>query len=350
MELKKHEKIANKYFVNHLQASTVPNTTLFNILNTLETRNKVISQRGLEFLKREELFALYAYANKEYSFAEYLYLAGLERKINDLVVEKKLLNKKLNEAKQKFKLKKELEARQKSVLEKQRAYDNDPKNIAREKQLKEKQLEEKQFKEKLMKIVQKIDNGLRLSDSEAIWLNVDGKKYFTEDLKYKFHVIEAGFYATEFKNKKDPWFAVNASSHYRKCKKSKTADLMLSTIKVSALKNIKLKSAIYTTHGAVKRDLQISKEAIVLGEKAHKLTVKNFRPCTLLGAVNMEIGNYDIGQEWYAKAIENGFSEKTMDNELKSIFMRAKKSDKEALRNHLLKVNPERYSWARKKH
>ena len=63
----------------------------------------------------------------------------------------------------------------------------------------------------------------------------------------------------------------------------------------------------------------------------------------------MEIGNYDIGQEWYAKAIENGFSEKSMDYELKSIFRRAKQADKEALRNHLLKIDPERYSWVRKK-
>lgn len=354
MILSKYEKTAKKYFVDDFQSATLPNTTLFNILDTLEIQNKVISQRGLDFLNRKELFALHAYVNKECSFVEYLNSAELEQKNRRLIVEKKLISEKLNQAKLQARLKKESAARQQAALEKQRAYDNDPKNIARAKQLRLREkynlscFIKKIFFQRLMKILQSLDNGHRLPESEIVWLNVDGKEYFTNAIKARFHKNEANFYATEFGNKKDPWLAVNASSHYRKCEQSKTADLMLGTIKISALKNIKLKSAIYTTHGGVKRDLHKSKEAIDLGEKAHKLMVKDFRPCTLLGAVNMEIGNYDIGQEWYAKAIENGFSEKSMDYELKSIFMRAKQVDKEALRNHLLKIDPERYSWVRK--
>jgi len=38
-----------------------------------------------------------------------------------------------------------------------------------------------------------------------------------------------------------------------------------------------------------------------LGKEAHLLTPRDFRPCTLLGAVNVEIGNYDLGQSWYKK-------------------------------------------------
>jgi hypothetical protein len=80
------------------------------------------------------------------------------------------------------------------------------------------------------------------------------------------------------------------------------------------------------------------------------LIPKDFRPCTLLGAVNIEIGHYDLGHSWYEKAIKRGYSEKSMDDELRSIFMRAEKSKQEALRNHLLKWDPVRYSWAKKKH
>lgn len=355
MILSKYEKTAKKYFVDDFQSATLPNTTLFNILETLEIKNKAISQRGLDFLKRKELFALRSYVNKKCSFTEYLSSAELEQKNRYLIFKEKLFNEKLKQAKVQARLKEESAIRRKLALKKQRAYDNDPKNIAKAKQLRLREkynlshFIEKHHFPRLMKIVQSLDKANRLPESEIIWLNVDGKEYFTDELKYRFHENEANFYATEFGNKKDPWLAVNASSHYRKCEQPQTAELMLGAIKVVPLKNIKLKSALYTTHGGVKRDLHKSKEAIELGKKAHKLMVKDFRPCTLLGAVNMEIGNHDIGQEWYEKAIENGFSEKSMDYELKSIFMRAKQADKEALRNHLLKVNPERYSWARKK-
>jgi hypothetical protein len=192
-----------------------------------------------------------------------------------------------------------------------------------------------------------IDKGTRLTEKEVVWLNVDGNEYFTKPLRITFHHIEAIFYTEEFKNKKDPWLVVNASSHYRKCGKSLVADQLLNTIKVKPLKNIKLKSAIYTTHGGVKRDLKDKNDALMLGDNAHKLTPKDFRPCTLLGAVNIEIGSYDLGQAWYAKAIENGFSEKAMDSELKSIYFRLSKSEKDALRSHLHSIDPQRYKWAK---
>lgn len=124
---------------------------------------------------------------------------------------------------------------------------------------------------------------------------------------------------------------------------------MLSTIDVSALKNRQLKSALCTTPGGVKRDLKRWDEALSLGEQAHLLTPQDFRPFTLMGAVNMEIGNFVLEQSWYKEAVERGVSEKSVDDELRSIFMRAEKSKREALRDHLLKMDTERYSWAKKK-
>ena len=90
-------------------------------------------------------------------------------------------------------------------------------------------------------------------------------------------------------------------------------------------------------------------EALGLGEQAHLFTPQDFRPCTLLGAVNMEIGHYDLGQSWYRKAVKRGYSEESVDDELRSIFKCAEKSKQEALRNHLLKIDPVRYSWAKNK-
>jgi hypothetical protein len=78
---------------------------------------------------------------------------------------------------------------------------------------------------------------------------------------------------------------------------------MLNTIDVSTLKDLKLKSALCTTHGGVKRDLKRYDEALGLGEQAHLFTPQDFRPCTLLGAVNMEIGHYDLGQSSIGKLL-----------------------------------------------
>jgi hypothetical protein len=124
---------------------------------------------------------------------------------------------------------------------------------------------------------------------------------------------------------------------------------MLTAIALPRLKNSRLKSAVCTTHGGVKRDLRKFEDALSFGEQAHLLTPKDFRPCTLLGAVNIEIGNYDLGQAWYKKAVERGASEKSVDDDLRSIFMRAEKSKQEALLDHLLRIDPVRYSWVKKK-
>ncbi|MCI5227017.1 MAG: hypothetical protein D3918_10270 [Candidatus Electrothrix sp. AX2] len=187
------------------------------------------------------------------------------------------------------------------------------------------------------------------SGDDIIWLSTkeDGE-YYTVELKEGYHKNEAEFYVSEFKKRKNPWAAVNASSHYRKCNDVEAADLLLQTINIDKFKNAKLKSALCTTHGGAKRDLEQWKQALALGEQAHLLTPQDFRPCTLLGALNMEIGRYDLGQYWYKKAIARGYSERAMDDDLRSIFMRAEKKNKEKLKNYLLNIDSFRYRWVNK--
>ncbi len=247
---------------------------------------------------------------------------------------------------------------QERAAAKKRAYDNDPRNIAKAQQneLRDRydlsQYIEREHFPRLMDILRRVDRGVRLTEDDIVWLTTknDEYEYYTTELRERYHEIEAEFYAGVFKKRNDPWFAVNASSHYRKCEKARTADSMLNAIVVSRLKNIKLKSALCTTHGGVKRDLGKHNEALALGEKAHQFTPKDFRPCTLLGAVNMEIGNHILGESWYEKAIERGASEKSVDNDLRSIFMRAESTKREELSIYLLKKDPYRYSWAKIRH
>jgi Flp pilus assembly protein TadD len=198
-----------------------------------------------------------------------------------------------------------------------------------------------------MNILRKVDSGGRLSKEELIWL-LESEEYYTRELKEGYHRNEARFYAAQYNKTKDYWSAINASSHYRKCGEADTADSMLKTIDGSVLKNKKLKSALFTTYGGVKRDLGEKDEALNLGKKGHLLTPQDFRPCTLLGALNYEIGNLDLGRSWFNKAIQRGYDENSMDNELRSIFMRADKSAKENLCNYLIKIDPVRYGWTKK--
>lgn len=127
------------------------------------------------------------------------------------------------------------------------------------------------------------------------------------------------------------------------CRKVEEAHALLITIPAERQKTPKLKSAIRTTHGGALRDMQRWDEAIALGTEAHTLTQKDFRPCTLLGAVNFELGNYDLAKAWYDKAVERGASEKTIDHDLRGIFERADKAKREEIRAILLREDPVRY-------
>lgn len=99
MVLNKYEKIAKKYLVEDLQPATCPSTTLSNILNNLELKDKAISSRAVEYLKQQELLALYSYVSNECSFTEYISLAKLEQKNRRKTVEKKPLKEHQRQAK-----------------------------------------------------------------------------------------------------------------------------------------------------------------------------------------------------------------------------------------------------------
>ena len=201
----------------------------------------------------------------------------------------------------------------------------------------------------LMDVLQNVEAGNRIAERDYVWLNTDGKRYFTRELRAAYHLREAKFYASEYDRTRGPWNAINASGHYRKCKQPESATDLLKSIPAKSLKPPKIRSAMLTTLGGALRDLKQHGEALRLGEQAHKLQPKNFRPCTLLGAVNIELGNFSEGHEWYAKAEELGASKQSIDTELKGIFRRAGKTLRETMRTSLLAIDPVRYHWVNDK-
>lgn len=194
-------------------------------------------------------------------------------------------------------------------------------------------------------ILRQVDSGNRLAKEDFVWLATAGEEYFTTQLKKAYHQMEAEFFAGAYRRTLDPWNVVNASGHYRKCDQPGSALELLDSLATNRLKHPKIESAVCTTRGGVMRDLGRRPEALQLGEQAHELQPQDFRPCTLLGAVHMELGNFDSGREWYAKAAERGASEHSIDTELRSIFQRADKASRAAMKAFLLAEDPKRYRW-----
>ena len=131
----------------------------------------------------------------------------------------------------------------------------------------------------------------------------EGRQFFTDELKIKFHRVEADFYLNEYKTTKLHWHAINASSQLRKAKASKEAEKFLENTEISLNKNKKLLSAYFTTLGGVKRDIRKVDTAIECGVKAHENNSQDYRPCTLLGAIYMENHEYTLDMIGIAKHV-----------------------------------------------
>ena len=198
---------------------------------------------------------------------------------------------------------------------------------------------------RIMDILQNIETGNRMADDDFVWLNTEGHAYFTESLRKTYHLREAEFCSNEYRRTQDPWNAINASGHYRKCYQPQSALELLASVPANRLKHPKIQSAMCTTHGGVMRDLGQRDKALQLGKQGHELQPRNFRPCTLLGAVCIEQGDYEAGHDWYAKAEERGASKQSIDSELRGIFLRADNPRRETMRASLLAKDPNRYQW-----
>jgi TPR repeat protein len=348
--------LAIKYALDDQPSASQVGSRLANILECLDSETSV-SALALQYLKKTGLITLHNLATGQISFAEYLATAQAEQSERKQAMEIRRHQDELERQQVEEARDQAMRIASQKFMAAKLAYESDPKNIARAKQaaLKEKYgldyfIEKAHFSE-LMAILQKVEAGTRLSDEEVVWLSTTKAGYeqsfFTRELKAAYHRNEARFHSNEFQKTKDPWAAVNASKHYRKCGESSTAEAMLGTIDIDGKHDIKIKSALCTTYGGVKRDLGKYSEALYLGEKSHRFTPQNFRPCTLLGAVNIEIGNYDLGQSWYEKAAQRGASPEAIDEELRSIFRRADQEKQDTLRKHLLNIDPVRYGWTK---
>ena len=340
------------YCVNDLPGANVLGSRLHNIVNGLRL-GKPVTRLSSEFLQQQGLKALHRLATGALTYDEFRGLALAEQAIRVEVATAARLAREAEVRARDVAMKARMKLAQEQAEATRLARESDPKYIAKIKNQKLRgrygvdTFVEQHCFGRLMKILKSVDADRRLSQEDFVWLSSVGELYFSDQLRTAYHRLEADFFASELKKTRDPWMAVNASSHYRKCNRSRDADSLLGTINVEKQKSPKLKSALCTTHGGVMRDLRHWNEALRLGEKAHALKADDYRPCTLLGAIHMETGNYNLGQEWYAKAVERGATVDSVDQDLRNIFFRADKKKQTEMRKFLLGEDPARYAWAK---
>ncbi len=327
--------IAKKYCVDDLRDSLTPGTALSNVISRLELAPDYIPETTKDYLRSSKLNALLMYACNQIAFEEFKHIAKSEqekRKIESVKHRKE-------QAKQ-AEINAERRREQQKIHRLLKKYDIHPSDV------------KTNDGKKLREILEKVNRKIRLIQDELAWLMVSrgglDSGYYTQKLRENYHKIEAEYYLVKYQESKNPWDIINSSSHFRKCNCANIANSFLAELNSLNFKAKKIESAFNTTYGGVKRDLGVYNEAIALGNKAHTLTPNDFRPCTLLGAVNIEMGHYVEGQSWYQKAIERGASVKSVDDDLRSIFKRSEKSKCQELALFLLKREPERYDWVKK--
>ncbi len=201
----------------------------------------------------------------------------------------------------------------------------------------------------LSPILQKLDQRTRLTAKDYAWLHE--KNLLSFNIWKTYHEIEATWYEMQFRQqkKKNYWNVVNASSHWRGADEPEKALELTARLPLEEIKENKLKSALLTTRGGAFRDINNLKKAEKCAEQAMEFNPDTYQPYTLRGAICYDLKNFVDGDYWFDEAIKRGATPKDVDAELLRIMKRiANKEEPEALINHLLAKDPDRYAWVKR--
>lgn len=198
-----------------------------------------------------------------------------------------------------------------------------------------------------MRLLKQVASGNRLAPEDVAWLSTEALDCWTDALQQAWHRLEAEALTKAWEASRDPWDAVNASAHWRKADEPQQALEVTGAALGKAGRSPKPKSALLTTRGGAMRDAGRLTEARTLGLEAHELTPCDFRPCTLLGAVSMGLGDLAAGHEWYAKAEALGAERRAIDQDLRALLIRSEPDARDRIRHYLLEQDSERFAWLR---
>ncbi|MHA6316228.1 hypothetical protein ACXYN8_01010 [Altererythrobacter sp. CAU 1778] len=203
---------------------------------------------------------------------------------------------------------------------------------------------------RVIRLLKALAKGKRLRPEDVVWLQTETGGYWTDEVSAAWHLVEAEVLTAGWRKTRDPWTAVNASSHWRKGDQPESAiSLTEDALAANATSAPKVRSALATTRGAALRAVNRHAEAKALGEQAHALVPSDYRPCTLLGAVHIELGEFIAGHAWFMKAEQRGAAKATVDQDIKALLARMPDPEKDRIRAFLLDQDPERFAWLRSK-
>jgi len=193
-------------------------------------------------------------------------------------------------------------------------------------------------------ILRKLEAGNRLSDDEVVWLESEQLLWRPSKVFITHHTLEALYFENEFQRLKDHWKLASGSAHWRKAEEPKKALSLTDNLDFKKIKPAKLRAALFTTRGGAFRDI----EYLVEAEKCALQAIKHFpdshNPYTLMGALCYDNGDYGEGDRWFEEAIKRGAKPHDQDSEIKRIL---RKKPNPELIAHLLKKDPNRFSWVK---
>lgn len=340
-----HRELAERYFVDDLPGASRPGARLNGILERIDS-GRTISAIAQSFLEKTGLRALCDYANGEIDLEVFGSRAAPEKLV-------RVKAARLKEEADAAESARKAAAMDAAIKARFQAMENDP-ALRRKREAKELRgryglgFIEPEHYQRVIKLLKQIDGGKRMKPADIAWLMTDSVDCCTDEIRKAYHRLEAETLTEEWRRNGDLWVAVNASGHWRKAGKP------LESLKITdeGLERSgtapKIRSALCTTRGGAMRDLKRLAEAEVLGRDAHDLAPQDFRPCTLLGALAMQRGDFQSGQEWYKKAEELGADLHAIDQDLRSVMVSAPSEVREGLCSFLLSQDPRRYAWARR--
>lgn len=194
-------------------------------------------------------------------------------------------------------------------------------------------------------ILRSVAAGQPIKKDDLMWLGAGGKEYWTKKLRRANHANIASRLSDEWTQTKDMWKAINACAHWRKAGAFEKGLAIAEEALDQAAKTKNSRSAALTTGGGALRDLSRFQDAVRFGKEAHSLTPENFHPCTLLGAVHIEMGAHGLGAEWYEKAEARGANRNIIDLELQSILKAAAPEERNQIKKALKAHDASRYDW-----
>ncbi len=333
-----NKDIAVAFFLDDIPGVNIPGTSMCGVLETIKS-SRPITVFQQDFLRRNGYEALLLFALGELDMAAFRARAQREQQ-GRLVASAAAKEREVAE-----------KARREEITNRKNAaiFAEQTKKLERRRKLRELPdrfglpfVEGADFK-RVNRILRSVADGQPIQKDELVWLGSGGSEYWTDKLRTAHHQNMARILSDEWHQTGDVWKAINACGHWRKAALPEKGLSIAETALVQPVKGDKAHSALLTTSGGALRDLRRLEDAARLGKEAHSLTPNDFRPCTLLGAVHIELGQHVTGAKWYDMAEARGASRNLIDRELQSILKAAAQEERTQIREALKAHDASRY-------